>query len=311
MLISTLIISYNTREKTLACLESVCAWTRETDCEVIVLDNASTDDSAEAVAERFPDVKLIASESNHGFARGNNIAAEQATGKYLLLLNPDTVVLDGAIDRLVAFAEADGGGNIYGGRTLFSDGSLNPTSCWRRPSLWSLLCVALGLNQVFPKSEVFNRDWMPSYGRDEVKEVDIISGCFLLIGRDNWERLGGFDERFFMYGEEFDLCLRAARLGMKCKVCPEATIIHHGGASERTRADKTVKLFQTKVLLMREHWSRPAAWLGVGLLRLWTWTRRVGGAVAGLWSQGAKQTGRTWREVGRRRREWRRGPQAT
>ena len=129
--ISVLIVSYNTREMTLACLRSVAAQT-QTAHEVIVLDNKSQDGSVEAIAAEFPDVQLMAEQDNHGFAKGNNIAAKRARGDYILLLNPDTIVLNGAIDQLVAFAERKPEAKIWGGRTLFGDHSLNTSSCWRR-----------------------------------------------------------------------------------------------------------------------------------------------------------------------------------
>ena len=128
--LSILVVSYNTRAMTLDCLRSVVAETR-TPYELIVLDNASADGSAEAVAAEFPQARLIASPENLGFAEGNNVAAQEARGEYLLLLNPDTLVLRGSLDRLLDFARAEPGAGIWGGRTLFADGRLNPSSCWR------------------------------------------------------------------------------------------------------------------------------------------------------------------------------------
>ena len=134
MHLSIVIISYNTRELTLACVESVLGRTRGVEFELIVVDNTSGDGSADAIAERFPRVKLLRSQINLGFARANNLAARGARGDWLLLLNPDTVILDAAIERLLAFAEAHPEASIFGGRTIFGDGTLNPASCWRRPT---------------------------------------------------------------------------------------------------------------------------------------------------------------------------------
>src|SRR5262245_16826178 len=149
--LSILVISYNTAEMTLACLDSVAAETRETAYEIIVVDNASSDGSADAVAAAHPEIRLIRSDENMGFARANNVAAKTAKGDVLLLLNPDTVVLDGAIDRLVAFAKARPKARIWGGHTVFGDGSPNPSNCWRRMDLWNLLCRATGLTGLFPE----------------------------------------------------------------------------------------------------------------------------------------------------------------
>src|SRR5690606_28786133 len=137
---------------------------------------------------------------NHGFAKGNNIAAARARGEYLLLLNPDTVVRDGAIDRLMAFAEREPRARIWGGRTLFADGSLNTSSCWRRMSLWNIFCRTAGLTGVFPRSALFNSEAYGGWDRGTERQVDIVSGCFFLIARADWKRLGGFDPVFAMYG---------------------------------------------------------------------------------------------------------------
>jgi len=307
--VSVLVVSYNTRAMTLACLASVAAQTRAAH-EVIVLDNASTDGSAGAVAQAHPGVRLIASADNLGFAGGNNRAAAQARGEYLLLLNPDTEVRDGAIDRLLDFARSRPRAGIWGGRTLFADGSLNPTSVHRRMSLWTLLCRATGLTGLFPASALFNAEAYGGWKRDTVRRVDIVSGAFFLIRREMWEALGGLDETFFMYGEEADLCLRAtARFGAAPVVTPEATIIHHGGASERVRADKLVRLLSAKATLIARHfpaWQRGA---GLALLAAWPASRALATGLRGRLpgGGGAAEAARVWAEVWRRRAEWRRG----
>src|SRR5690606_30095528 len=122
---------------------------------VLVVDNASPDGSAAAIEAEFPQACLIAEPQNHGFARANNLAAARATGRYLLLLNPDTVVLDGAIQKLVVFADAHPDAGIWGGRTVFEDGRVNPTCCWRFPTVWSMFCRGTGLAAMFRRSALF------------------------------------------------------------------------------------------------------------------------------------------------------------
>jgi hypothetical protein len=156
--------------------------------EMIVVDNASPDGSAAAIAAAFPpethpNLHFMAETENHGFAKANNIAARHARGDYILLLNPDTVVLNAAIDKLVAFAEATPQARIWGGRTLFGDRSLNPTNCWRRMSLWGLACQVLGVNSILRGSERFNPEGYGGWKRDRVRAVDIVTGCFFLIDR--------------------------------------------------------------------------------------------------------------------------------
>ena len=164
--VSILIVSYNTREMTLACLRSVFEQTHAVDFEVIVVDNASSDASSDAIERQFPQTRLIRSAENLGFAKANNLAARAAGGEFLLLLNPDTVVLDCAIDRLMEFAAERPKAGIWGGRTLFADGSLNPTSCWRFMSLWSLFAQATGLTALWRDSPLFNPEGYGGWRRE-------------------------------------------------------------------------------------------------------------------------------------------------
>lgn len=295
--VSIVVVSYNTREMTLACLASVHEQTT-VPFELIVVDNASGDGSAEAIAERFPEVELIAEDVNHGFGPAHRLALARATAPLVLLLNPDTVVLDRAIDRLIGFARRTPEAGIWGGRTLYADGSLNPTSCFARMTLGSILCRVLGLNGLFPTSSLFNSEYYGRWPRDTEREVDIVTGCFLLMHRRDWDRLGGFDDAFVMFGEEVDLCLRARRAGMAPRVTPEATIVHHGGASEPVRAERMVQLMRAKVLVLRRHlprWQRP---LGVALFRLWPWSRALSSKVV------RRGSGPVWDELWARREEW-------
>jgi GT2 family glycosyltransferase len=246
------VVSYNTCDLTLEAVRSAHAET-QTPFEMIVVDNASTDGSVAAIAAEFPDVQVVALDENVGFAVGNNVGARDAVGEFLLLLNPDTVVLDGAIDELVAFARRRPEARIWGGRTVFADGSLNPKSCWRRLNLWRACCRTSGLDVRFTDSEFFNSEAYGGWQRDSERDVDIVSGCFFLIETALWHELGGFDPTYVMYGEEADLCLRAADRGAKPRITPTAEIVHHGGASEPVRSQKHVKLLRATISLARRH----------------------------------------------------------
>ncbi len=307
--VSVLVISYNTRELTLACLRSLREQT-QVPHEVIVLDNASSDGSAEAIAAEFPDYRLIASTENLGFARGNNVAARDARGHYILLLNPDTVVLDQAIDRLVAFAERRPEAGIWGGRTLYGDLSLNPTNAFGELTLWSLFCRATGLAVAFKGSELFNPEDYGNWDRSTEREVGFVSGCFFLITRALWERLGGFDLTFVMYGEEADLCRRARRQGLaRARMTPDATIIHYVGQSSKRRADKDVMVLRAKATTIRSHlpaWQRPMA---LTLLAAWPWSRMVSGGVLARVARRPKfaEAATHWGNVWRARHDWLKG----
>ena len=306
--LTVIIVSYNTRDLTLAALRTLHATTRATAFRTVVFDNASSDGSADAVAEAFPQVELIRSAENLGFARSNNLVAETARTEWLLLLNPDTECHEGAVDNLIAFARANPQGGIYGGRTVFPDGSLNVASCWNRITPWSVFCIATGLTAAFPRTEVFDPEAMGGWRRDTVREVDIVVGCFLLIRRDLWIRLGGFDLRYFMYGEEADLCLRARRLGFRPMITPDAEIMHLVGAASASKAGTRILVTKARVTLIRDHWPRWQVSLGIGLMWLWGALRITASRLLALASRTRdKERLAYWSEIWRRRAEWLRG----
>jgi hypothetical protein len=303
--VSIVVVSYNTAAMTLDCLRSVQRETR-TPHEVIVIDNASGDGSAAAIRAEFPEIRLLAEDVNHGFAKANNVAAREARGRYLLLLNPDTVILDGAIDRLLDFARANPAAKIWGGKTLYGDGTLNRTSCFQAMNLWNVFCRSTGLASLTGNHRWFSE----TYGGWDMageRAVDIVTGCFFLLPLALWRELGGFNPTYFMYGEEADLCLRAAaRHGARPMVTDRAVITHYGGASEPVRADKMVRQTRAKLTLIRHHfpaWQRAA---GLLLFRAIPLTRAgLGTAMAAiLRSPGPRASAAAWREVWRRRGEW-------
>ena len=305
--VSVIIVSYNTKDLTLECLRSLFAETTRHTFEVLVVDNCSTDGSAEAIEAEFGSrVRLIKSTTNLGFAGANNEAATLAKADLILLLNPDTVVLDGAIDNLLDFAAEHPDARIWGGRTLFPDRSLNPSSCWHKQTLWSLLAQAIGLTSLCRNNPICNPEAYGGWARDTIRQVDIVSGCFLLITRALWEQLDGFHPAFFMYGEEADLCLRAKRLGAKPMVTPRATIIHYGGASETVRSDKLVRLLKAKALLIRRHMPPAVRWLALLLFAAWPASRAFGLAVRTLLkgSKADTHAARAWAAAWQRRHEW-------
>lgn len=272
-ILSVIIVSFNTRELTLAAIDAVLRQLGS-DGEIIVVDNASTDGSASAIARDFPQVNLLALDDNIGFARANNLAAKQARGRLLLLLNPDTLLQPGAIAAMLDFARRRPDARIWGGRTLRPDGRPDPRSCARRPSLWSVFSMSVGLASIFPGSTFCNPEAMPNWGRDDERDVDIVIGCFLMIGRSDWQSLHGFDPAFFMYGEEVDLCLRARAIGARPAICPEAQIIHFDGASQDA-APRMVQVLAARILNCRRHLPRGQSRLAVGFIRYGVFLRLI------------------------------------
>lgn len=303
--VSIIVVSFNTCEMTLECLRSVVRETPDLPFEVLFIDNLSTDGSWEAVEAAFgddPRFELRRSTRNLGFAGGNNEMASMARGEYVLLLNPDTVVLDRAIERLVDFARARPDNGIWGGRTVFGDGSLNPTSCWGPYTLWSQFCAAVGLRALFPNSRIFHSRGYGRWARDTVREVGIVTGCFLLMRLADWNEFGGFDPEFFMYGEETDLCMRARREGFRPIITPDATIVHHGGASEKVREDKMIRLLDAETRLFRRHWSPAGFAMARLLVRVGVLLRAVAVGTRGLLlGRGYRSM---WSNLWGRRSEW-------
>lgn len=306
--LTVIIVSYNTRQLTLSALRTLYQTTRITRFRTVLFDNASQDGSADAVAEAFPQADLIRSPDNLGFARANNVVAAAAYTEWLLLLNPDTEVHDGAIDSLMAFARTHPQAGIYGGRTVFPDGRLNIASCWGRITLWSTFCSAFGLTAAFPRSRLFNPEALCGWNRDSVRQVDIVVGCFLLIRRALWNQLGGFDLRYFMYGEDADLCIRAAGLGYAPMITPDAEIMHIIGASSGTRPDKQLLLVKGRITLIRDHLPRWQVPIGVALMWLRVWVRYAASWAMKLAGRnGSAERFALWSRVWQQRRDWLRG----
>lgn len=302
--LSVLVVSYNTKALTLEALESLLRFPPPVDFEVIVLDNASTDGSMDAIRDAFPQLHLIANPQNVGFAAANNLAAKLARGRRILLLNPDTVTLEYSHSAIWAFAEQQPDRGIWGGRTLFPDLTLNPTSCWRRMTLWSVFCGGMGLTHLFSRSTFFNSEAYGDWKRDQIRDVDIVTGCFLMIDTALWRRLGGFDPTFFMYAEEADLCLRAKALGARPGISPQAEIVHMGGMSEVTGADKIVKTARGRVTLMRKHWTPASFAAGKALMLLWSGLRYLGSQFLSGRRDAPGAARAKWSDVWRRRDEW-------
>lgn len=306
-IVSIIVVSYNTAAMTIACLRSILAETVQNSFEILVVDNASTDGSADQIARDLPQVALIRSAENIGFARANNLAAQNAKGQFLLLLNPDTVIIDSAIDRLLRFAESTPDAGIWGGRTVFSNRELNPSSCWAFMSLWSLFAQAIGLTSLFRNSPIANPEGYGGWRRDTVRNVDIVTGCFLLIDHSLWKRLGGFDGNFFMYAEEADLCFRAKKLGALPIISPDAVIIHYGGASEPILSGKMQRLLSGKAHFLKKHWREPAQSMGIALLKLLVFVRCSAFLSLSVFSARFRTRAKEWGTVWQGRHTWSKG----
>lgn len=234
--VSVIIVSYNTRQMTLDCLESLFSELQGIPSEVLLVDNASTDGSAAAIRTTFPQVTLIESERNLGFGGGNNVAMRQATGKYLLLINTDAFAKPGAVRNLIGYLDANPRVGLVGPRLLNKDGSLQ-RSCFRFPSPTRAWAENLWISAAFGSKSPLGdyRRW----AHDRERIVDWVVGACCLVRRETYEQVGGFDERFFMYAEETDWERRMRAAGWEIGFAPSAEVVHLGGASGATERAKT------------------------------------------------------------------------
>lgn len=256
--VSILIVSWNVKELLRDCLRSLKENAGDVRYETVLVDNKSADGSLEMVRREFPWVKVVDNNENLGFGRGNNLAFAHSDprSRWTLLLNPDTVVLDGAIEKLVKFGDSQPKAGAVGGKTLKADLTLERSCVWGSPGLWPMVCKSVGLQIIFKNSKLFNPEAMDWWPRNSVREVGVITGCFLMIRRPIYEQTGGFDPRFFMYAEEVDLCWRIKKLGWKLMFTPDAQIIHLVGASAaKAKPNRLYHINLGLLKLYRKHYG--------------------------------------------------------
>jgi hypothetical protein len=253
--VSVVVVNWNTQDILRDCLRSIYEQCSEIDLEVIVIDNASTDGSVEMVKKDFPQVTLIENSKNRGFAAANNQGIDISKGRYVLLLNSDTVVLDNAIAKTAAFADSHPEAAVVGCRVLNPDRTLQPT-CFMFPSILNMLLSSTYLYKLFPKNKFFGRERMTWWNRNDIREVDVVTGCFMLVRQDAIKKVGSMDEQYFMYGEETDWCYRFKQAGWKMLFTPCAEIIHLGGQSAQKRATTMVVQLRKSILqFMKKHYG--------------------------------------------------------
>lgn len=229
--LSVVIVNYNTAALLEACLRSLYAESAHIQLEVFVVDNASTDASCTMVREKFPDVQLIANCENVGFARANNQALQQAHGRYLLLLNSDTVILDSALEHMLMYMRAHPGVGMCGPHLFYPD-MTHQESAYPFPSLRGVLAIYTGLYERLPTlGQWVAPEWI-SPATHKTRIADWCSGACLMISRACFEAIGGLDESFFMYYEDTDWCRHAAQCGWQIAYYAEAHVIHYLGGSQ-------------------------------------------------------------------------------
>ena len=259
--LSIIILNYNTREQLRACLRSLLDEGSTSigggaiPSEVLVVDNASSDGSADMVAADFPWATVIRSPRNGGYAYGNNLALKRAAGHTVMLLNPDTLVARGSIDRFLRRLRAHPEAGIIGPKLLKPDGSMH-LACRRSFPTPSIAFYRLaGLSQAFPRNPRFGRYNLTFVDPDAAIEVESVCGACLVVRRAVVDQIGLLDERFFMYGEDLDWCLRARQAGWTVRYEPSIVVQHQHGAASRKRVVRTTfHFFRAMDLFYRKHY---------------------------------------------------------
>ncbi|KYP15785.1 glycosyltransferase family 2 protein, partial [Flavihumibacter sp. CACIAM 22H1] len=259
MLLSVVIVNYNVCFFLQACLYSLRAALQHLDHEIIVVDNASTDNSRAYLPSRFPEVRFIWNETNLGFSKANNLGAATAAGEYLLILNPDTILPENCISTALDFIQShpDAGAvgmRMYDGRFRFL-----PESKRGFPSLLTAFYKLSGLIHVFPRNKQVAHYYLGHRSPDIVQQVEVLAGACMLLPRQLYLEVGGFDERYFMYGEDIDLSYSITQAGYKNYYLPHPGIIHFKGEST-VRSAANARHFYEAMLSFRHKYGKKATW---------------------------------------------------
>lgn len=235
--VSIIIVNWNTRQLLLDCIESLIKQTLKYQFEIIVIDNASVDESVSSVKKNYPDVKIVVNDKNEGFARANNIGIRNSRGRYVLLSNTDIKVLDRAVDRMVDYMDSHTDVGSLLPKCI--DKNQNLRFCCRElPSLRNLFCEALFLHKIFPKVKKLRGRAYPENYYLHSGSAGTMPCCFMIINRKTIDEIGTLDEKYFFYGEDIEWCKRNHQFGWKVIYFSEATVIHYGGSSTKNASSR-------------------------------------------------------------------------
>ena len=255
MTLSVIIVNYNVKHYLEQCLESVRRASQGLQVEVFMVDNLSTDGSVPYLRERYPGVIFIENKENVGFARANNQAIRQSTGKYVLLLNPDTIVAEDTFEDFVSFMDAHPEAGGAGAYMLRTDGTFAPESRRGLPTPFVAFCKMSGLASLFPKSRVFGRYYMRYLDENKANEIEVISGAFMWLRREALDKAGLLDEDFFMYGDDIDLSYRILKSGYKNYFLPSRMLHYKGESTEKSSYRYVYTFYEAMRLFFRKHYA--------------------------------------------------------
>ncbi len=274
MKLSIVIVNYNVKHFLDQCLTSVRRAIKGIEADVWVVDNNSVDGSVRLVKEKFPEVRLIDNKDNVGFSRANNQAIHESKGEYVLLLNPDTIVEDDTFSKIIAFMDAHPEAGGLGVKMIDGKGNFLPESKRGLPTPDVAFYKIFGLSRIFPRSRIFGKYHLGYLDKDEINEVDILSGAFMFMRREALDKTGLLDEDFFMYGEDIDLSYRIIKAGYKNYYFPETRIIHYKGESTKKSSVNYVFVFyRAMAIFAGKHFSQKNARMFSLLINMAIWLR--------------------------------------
>ncbi|MBW6536153.1 MAG: glycosyltransferase [Mariniphaga sp.] len=276
MELSVIIVNYNVKHFLEQCLHSVLKASKTISSEIFVVDNNSVDGSTQLVKEKFPQVHLIENKENVGFSKANNQAIRLSKGKYILLLNPDTVVEEDTFIKIIRFMNEHPDAGGLGVKMIDGKGNFLPESKRGLPTPWVAFYKMFGLSKLFPKSNKFGKYHLSYLSENETHEVEVLAGAFMLMRKETLDKVGLLDETFFMYGEDIDLSYRITQGGYKNYYFPETTIIHYKGESTKKGSLNYVKVFyKAMIIFAQKHFSGGKANVFSLLLNLAIWFRAL------------------------------------
>jgi hypothetical protein len=255
--VSFSITNYNTKDLLGSCIDSVIKGVKGHSYEIIVVDDASSDGSAAMIREKYPQVKVIENEINKGYVRSNNIGIRASSGRYIMSLNSDTVVLVGSIDKIIRFLDNNPDAGAAGPKLLNSDGSIQGQARRGFPTPLNSFFYFSGLSRLFPKSHLMGGYLLTYLDDRTTTEVDSLCGAAMIVKRDIIDKVGLMDESYFMYGDDIDWCYRIKQAGWKVYYLPEAEVIHYGGrgGSRRRSYRNIVEFYRAMAIFYKKHYS--------------------------------------------------------
>ena len=254
--VSVIIVNWNTCSDLKVCLDSIQSSVKTVDYEVIVVDNASEDHSVDMIRKEFTHVHLICNKQNEGFAKANNQAMAISKGRYILYVNSNVIVMENTIDKFVAYADKNPQVGAFGCRILNNDRTLQ-RSCYHYPTALGLFFSSLYLSNIFPKSRIFGREQYSRWDFSQKRKVAVVKGCFMLVPQRVIQEIGMFDDRFFMFCEEADLCYRIQKAGYEVMYNPFIEVVHAGQASvKKALVEMKVVSIVSKLLFIQNHYNK-------------------------------------------------------